>query len=92
MSRGGKGHGTNKSMKGIFGITAPSSGRGKGGGGRDKSNASTTAGASRAGEILAPPSMRKKPGSGSATSRKNNDGDIFTRQSPYSRPRNLPPF
>jgi len=32
--------------------------------------------------------MRGKPGiSGGTSSRKNNDGDLFTRQSPYKRPR-----
>ena len=60
--------------KGSFGITSP----GRGGRGSY----------ARAGEILAPPQMRGKPGiSGGTSSRKNNDGDLFTRQSPYKRPR-----
>ena len=60
--------------KGSFGITSP------GRSGHDSY--------ARAGEILAPPQMRGKPGiSGGTSSRKNNDGDHFTRQSPYKRPR-----
>ena len=58
--------------KGSFGITSP------GRGGRGSS--------ARAGEILAPPQMRGKPRiSGGTSSRKNNDGDLFTRQNPYRR-------
>ncbi len=60
--------------KGSFGITSP----GRGGRGSY----------ARAGEILAPPQMRGKPGiSGGTSSRKNNDGDLFTRQNPYRRSR-----
>ena len=60
--------------KGIFGITSP---------GRGRRGSST-----RAGEILAPPQMRGKPGiSGGTSSRKNNDGDLFTRHNPYKRSR-----
>jgi len=60
--------------KGIFGVTSP------GRGGRGSS--------ARAGEILAPPQMRGKPGiSGGTSSRRNNDGDLFTRQNPYRRAR-----
>jgi hypothetical protein len=60
--------------KGIFGATSPGRvGRGT---------------SARAGEILAPPQMRGKPGiSGGTSSRKNNDGDLFTRQNPYRRSR-----
>jgi hypothetical protein len=60
--------------KGSFGITSPG-----------RAGRSSYA---RAGEILAPPQMRGKPGiSGGASSRKNNDGDLFTRQNPYRRSR-----
>ena len=60
--------------KGIFGVTSP------GRGGRGSS--------ARAGEILAPPQMRGKPGiSGGTSSHKNNDGDLFSRQNPYRRSR-----
>jgi hypothetical protein len=60
--------------KGTFGITSPAR-RGRGS-------------YARAREILAPPQMRGKPGiSGGASSRKNNDGNLFTRQNPYRRPR-----
>ena len=63
-----------RKSKGIFGVTSP------GRGGRSSSV--------RAGEILAPPQMRAKPGiSGGTSSRKNNDGDLFTRQYPYKRSR-----
>lgn len=100
MSRGKQNRRPDKNTRGLFGLTAPSSGgsggRGKGGGGGgskgSKPNSATTAAGSRGGEILAPPSMKKGPGSGSATSKKNNDGDLFTRKDPYRRPRNFPPF
>jgi hypothetical protein len=60
--------------KGIFGVTSP------GRGGRSSS--------ARAGGILAPPQTRGKPGTpGGITSRKNDDGDLFTRQYPYKRSR-----
>jgi hypothetical protein len=60
--------------KGSFGITSP---------GRAGHTSSA-----RAGEILAPPQIRGKPGiSGGTSSRRNNDGDLFTRQNPYRRAR-----
>jgi hypothetical protein len=66
--------GKKRKPKGSFGITSLSRG------GRGSS--------AQAGEILAPPQMRGKPGiSGGTSSRKNNDGDLFTRQNPYRRAR-----
>ncbi len=78
----------NGAVKGVYGITAPGGAGAKGGKGGKGG-----AGSSRAGALFAPPSMKKPPGvSKAATSRKNNDGNLSTRQSPYKRPRDYPPF
>lgn len=75
----------NGSVKGVYGITAPGGAGAKGGKGG--------AGLARAGAFFAPPSMKKPPRvSKAATSRKNNGGNLSTRQSPYKRPRDYPPF
>lgn len=77
---GAKGRG--EAVKGIYGITAPS------GGGKGRKG-----GSARAGAFFAPPSIKGSPGtSKDAVSRKNNDGDLWTRHSPYKRPRNHPLF
>lgn len=71
-----------EAVKGAYGITAPS----RGGKGRK-------GGSARAGAFFAPPSMKGLSGtSKGAVSRKNNDGDLWTRHSPYKRPRNHPLF